>query len=482
LFFIRNQVSLLPVLILVGISLAIGILAKGRGHSWVLLIASILAIYWLQPSLPVRHLDFWLPTFALVLSGIGWVLTNPDENKNFRINLTAGLVIAGVILLIGLTRYLGDFCCLTPTRPPSIFQLILVIGIIFIVLFLLSRFASGRTAWINGFSILILVIFILMKAEPLTKFTSVGLRYLNGQSTELATGLDIRWLGFSYVAFRLLHTLRDRLSGRLPGLTLQDYVIYVIFYPAFPAGPIDRVQRFVLNLHQPFQLSLDETLLAGKRILFGIFLKFVLADGLAAIALNPNNANQANSTIWLWVMLYGYAFRIFFDFSGYTDIAIGMGSLLGIQLPENFDKPYRKPNITLFWNSWHMTLAAWFRSYYFNPVTRALRAQPRNIPLPLIILFGQLSTFILIGLWHGITWNFTIWGIWHGLGLFIHNRWSEFLRSKTSTGDGQAKFKPLIGAASIFLTFNFVSLGWVWFALSTPEQSWYVLQKLFGLI
>lgn len=181
-------------------------------------------------------------------------------------------------------------------------------------------------------------------------------------------------------------------------------------------------------------------------------------------------------------MLYGYSFRIFFDFSGYTDIAIGMGSLLGIQLPENFDKPYRKPNITLFWNSWHMTLAGWFRSYYFNPVTRALRSQPRNIPLPLIIFFGQLSTFILIGLWHGITWNFTIWGIWHGLGLFIHNRWTEFIRSKQSPGDSQSKFKPLIRVASIFLTFNFVSLGWVWFALSTPEQSWHVLQMLFGLI
>ena len=119
---------------------------------------------------------------------------------------------------------------------------------------------------------------------------------------------------------------------------------------------------------------MDSTLIGGKRIIIGIFSKFVLADGLALIALNNINSRQVNSTGWLWVMLYAYAFRIFFDFSGYTDIAIGMGQLLGIQLPENFEKPYLKQNLTLFWNSWHITLAQWFRAYFFNPLTRALRA------------------------------------------------------------------------------------------------------------
>jgi D-alanyl-lipoteichoic acid acyltransferase DltB (MBOAT superfamily) len=464
---------------LVGFSLAIGTLVRGRWRSWVLLVGSILAIYWLQPSIPIRHVDFWLPTITIIFTIVAWILTSPEEIKNYKNNLPTVAVVACVVLLVSLPRYFGDFCCLTPTRPPSLVQLFLLFGIAGVILFLLSRFTSGHAAWINGFSILILVVFILLKAEPLAKITSMGLRVLSGQSPALATGMDIRWLGFSYVAFRLLHTLRDRISGRLPSLSLKDYLIYIIFYPAYPAGPIDRVQRFIQNLHQPYQLTLDHAFIAGKRILIGIFLKFVLADGLAAVALNSINANQVNSTGWLWLMLYAYAFRLFFDFSGYTDIAIGMGNLLGIQLPENFERPYRKQNITLFWNSWHMTLAAWFRSYYFNPVTRALRAEPR-IPVWLIIFFGQLSTFFLIGLWHGITWNYAIWGIWHGLGLFVHNRWTEFIRKRPSTGDAQSKYKPVLGAINIFLTFNFVSLGWVWFALSTPEQSWRVFQKLFG--
>jgi alginate O-acetyltransferase complex protein AlgI len=129
-----------------------------------------------------------------------------------------------------------------------------------------------------------------------------------------------------------------------------------------------------------------------------------------------------------------------------------------------------------------MTLAQWFRAYFFNPLTRNLRADPRNIPLPLIIFIGQLSTFILIGLWHGISWNYAIWGAWHGIGLFIHNRWSDLIRSKASSLDCRPGLKRLVDVCSTVVTFNFVCLGWVWFALSTPAQSWNTFLKLFGLV
>ncbi len=473
--------SIFTLLILISVSLAIGYLAQGRWRSWALLVTSILAIYWLQPSTPIRHLDFWIPTASLILTIFAWILTRTKETTDLRGNLPTGLIISVVILLIGSTRYLGAVCCLTPTRPPELSQILIMIGLITIIAVLAARFTDNRVEWIYVLSIVILVIFIILKSESLAKLASMGLRSINGQSAELASGFDIRWLGFSYVAFRILHTLRDRLSGRLPGLTLQDFVIYIIFFPAITAGPIDRIQRFTQNLHQPSQLSMEKTLQGARRIFVGIFRKFVLADGLAIFALSSMNANQVSSTGWLWIMLYAYAFRIYFDFSGYTDIAIGIGNLLGIQLPENFETPYFKPNLTLFWNSWHITLAGWFRAYFFNPLTRALRSQPRNLPLPLIILIGQLSTFILIGLWHGITWNFAIWGAWHGLGLFIHNRWSDAFRSRISSLDSRPRLKRWAAAASTLLTFHYVSLGWVWFALSTPDQSWKTFLNLFGI-
>jgi alginate O-acetyltransferase complex protein AlgI len=449
-------------------------------RGWFLMLSSLLAIYWLQPATPIRHLDFWLPTACIFLTIFSWVFTNPYGIVGLRKNLLSLISIFVIIIIIGLLRFLQPFCCLTPTIPPSIHQIIIATSIIIAIILLSTLLVTRQTRWILGLSFLIIALFVVVKFEPLTTIASSSLRALNSQSTELASVLEIRWLGFSYVAFRLLHTLRDRLNGKLPDLTLMDYVIYVIFFPAYAAGPIDRVQRFTEDLHKQYMPSMETFLQGGKRIFIGIFKKFVLADGLALVAINSTNANQVNSTGWLWIMLYAFAFRIYFDFSGYTDIAIGMGQLLGIQLPENFEQPYRKPNLTLFWNSWHMTLAQWFRSYFFNPLTRSLRSNPRNLSLPLIIFIGQISTFTLIGLWHGITWNFAIWGAWHGLGLFFHNRWSDLIRSKYLLVAINHPYKRFISLGGTFLTFNYVSLGWVWFALVSPTQSWNILLKLFG--
>jgi alginate O-acetyltransferase complex protein AlgI len=474
-------VSIFPLLIIIFTSFLVGLLARGKWRSWFLLLTSILAIYWLQPATPIRHLDFWLPTVVIVITIFCWIVTNPYGTEGVQKNLSTLLAILGLCLLISLTRYLAPLYCITPTIPPSIDQIIISAAIVSTIIFISARFITRQAAWILGVTILIIFLFILIKFEPLTKLASISLRSLNAQSTELASALDIRWLGFSYVAFRLMHTLRDRLHGKLPDLTLMEFVIYVIFFPAYSAGPIDRVQRFTQDLHKQFLPSVDTYLQGGKRIFIGIFNKFVLADGLALFALNSTNANQANTSLWLWIMLYAFAFRIYFDFSGYTDIAIGMGQLLGIQLPENFEHPYRKPNLTLFWNSWHITLAQWFRSYFFNPLTRSLRSSPRNLSLPLIIFIGQISTFALIGLWHGITWNFAIWGAWHGLGLFFHNRWSEMIRSKDIMDNINPTLRQFLGFGSTFLTFNYVSLGWVWFALITPRASLNFMLKLFGL-
>jgi D-alanyl-lipoteichoic acid acyltransferase DltB (MBOAT superfamily) len=145
----------------------------------------------------------------------------------------------------------------------------------------------------------------------------------------------------------------------------------------------------------------------------------------------------------------------------------------GVVLPENFDRPYLKPNITAFWNSWHLTLAQWFRSYYFNPITRWLGGI--KIPVWLIILFGQLSTMALIGLWHGITLNFFAWGLWHGFGLFLHNQWTTFTKARPIAINPRIT-QPL----GIIATFVFVTIGWVWFALPQAADANRVFSVLFG--
>jgi alginate O-acetyltransferase complex protein AlgI len=191
------------------------------------------------------------------------------------------------------------------------------------------------------------------------------------------------------------------------------------------------------------------------------------------------NAFQIRSSAGLWISLYAFSFQLFLDFSGYTDIAIGIGQLMGIHLPENFDRPYLQPNLAAFWRRWHITLTDWFRSYLFNPLVRFMRGSQAGVPVWLIILLGQLVTMVSIGLWHGIQSNFVLWGLWHALGLYAHNRWQAILRLSGLKHHAWLN-QRIPRLAGSLLTFHFVTLGWVWFALDEPSQGLAVLGRLFG--
>jgi alginate O-acetyltransferase complex protein AlgI len=467
-------------LIFIAIAVILGLGLRERGRLPILLATSSLAVYVLQPSLPVRGLDFWLPTATLGLAVLGWILTAPPEQRSWHTNWLAVTILCGIVLGLGLTRFLPLSLPLTASRPPQTLQIVLFLVTLALAAFLFWRFSRPKKLILSVMFVFIILLFVVLKVPSLSEWLSRIMRSWNGQSVATASPLDIRWLGFSYIAFRLLHTLRDRQTGRLPPVNLAEYVVYILFFPALTAGPIDRIERFLGDLRRPLAITAADAGEAGKRLVLGLFKKFVIADSLALVALNANNAIQVRASGWAWVLLYAYAFQIFFDFSGYTDIAIGMGGLLGIKLPENFKAPYLKPNLTQFWNSWHMTLTQWFRSYFFYPVTRALRSGKRSLPIPLIILITQIATMVLIGLWHGVTWNFILWGLWHGVGLFIHNRWSEWMKARFALlSQGWQKS---LNVGGILLTFHYVALGWVLFALPSPAISSRFFQMLFSFI
>jgi len=467
--------------VFIGFALFIACIKSQNWRKWLLLSGSVLAIYWLQPSTPIRHLDFWLPTTTLAIIGLVYFTSRPSSpNHPLRSDLLTVVVIIGLVLVIALLRYLGPLCCITPTPSPHIWNVIIDLSLV-LILWILGMFVFAKQMWgLNLLILILLIFFVFQKNESLVVLSSVGLRSLSGQSVELAGAMDISWIGFSYIAFRLIHVLRDRITGRLPDVDLRELMTYIIFFPTFTAGPIDRIQRFVGDLQADFKLKSPHMILGGRRIVIGFFKKFALADSLALIALNAQNATQVASTGWTWIMLYAYSFRIYYDFSGYTDIALGVGQLVGFTLPENFHRSYLQTNLTTFWNNWHMTLTNWFRTYFFNPLTRALRSSKRKLPMWLIILLGQLSTMVLIGLWHGITWNFVIWGAWHGIGLFIHNRWSGFANPALKLEERSAGVQRFANGLSVLLTFNYVSLGWLWFVLPNPNLSIQVFQKLIG--
>lgn len=477
------------------IAFCIPLLFAGQWRAWALCAVSIVAIFWLQPPLPVRWLDFTLPAVTLALVITVWRLTQRSEQPSSEgqthgwqrqdyATLVLAILITGVLALARDVPFIQNWQI--TTRPPELRFVLIGIGL-FLGLLVLMRAEymkplQSRGQWIA--IVVIIVLLVILKTEPFAVAAATGWRTLSSQDVSLASLIDIRWLGFSYVAFRLIHMLRDAQLGTLPALSLRDTITYVLFFPAYTAGPIDRAERFLKDLQALPSLPRWDANRVERgllRIASGLFRKFVLADLLSVVALNPTHALQVESAPALWLMLYAYAFYLYFDFSGYTDIAIGIGILAGVTLPENFDRPYTKHNIALFWQSWHRTLSDWVRFYVYSPLSRALLKRKPKPPTDLVIAICNLATMLIIGLWHGVTAAFIIWGLWHATALFIHKMWSDRTRKWYMRLKADPQRLRLWTYAGIFITFHVVVLAWVWFALPDAGTALRILGRLFGV-
>jgi len=279
--------SLALILIFSATSIILGLVRHKRWGLWLLMGSSVVAIYWLQSATPIRHLDFWFPTASLALTILVWTATHTQTEDNTRrslasVTIIAAILVTTIIIAIGLTRYLGPICCLTPSRPPDILKI--AAAIVFVgtlSLMIVKLFPKSRQP-VSLLIILILLLFFVLKTDTGAKTTSIWLRSLTGQSTDLAAKSDLPWLGFSFLAFRLLHVLREFQTRKLPPYSLHEFVIYAIFFPAYTAGPIDRVQRFVGDLRKTYPFSASDARAGGKRLAVGAFKKFVLADSLGS--------------------------------------------------------------------------------------------------------------------------------------------------------------------------------------------------------
>ncbi|MFO7678803.1 MAG: MBOAT family O-acyltransferase [Chloroflexota bacterium] len=464
-------------------------LLSGRWRGWALLIGSALGVYWLQPNLTPRFASYALQTAVLLLTVFMWQLSRQRDDESQQATRSEDrrtlLVLLVLILGVALLRFLPADYRPIAYRPPSPLTAGLAVGLVSLIFLGIAKLAAKaeQRKVLTGGILFIVALFVVLKTPALVTAVSHLWRSFTAQDTSLAAPSDLAWLGFSYVAFRLIHTLRDRQTGILPVLSLREYVTYVIFAPAYIAGPIDRAERFVQDLRAlPQMRGLDAARFGegGYRIAIGLFKKFVIADTLAqGMSLTAVNAGQATSTLALWVLLYGYALRLYFDFAGYTDIAIGLGLLFGIRLPENFNRPYLRSNITAFWQNWHATLSSWARFYVFTPLSRTLLRRKPRPSTTLIVFVAQTATMLTIGLWHGVSWNYFVWGLWHGAALFAHKQWSDRTRPWYRSLEEKPGQKRAWSLAGWWLTFNFVCLGWVWFLLPL-ETAVTVFGRLFG--
>lgn len=275
-------------------------------------------------------------------------------------------------------------------------------------------------------------------------------------------------VGVSYLSFRAVHVVVDAYRRTLTELDPLTYLGYLTFFPAFLSGPIHRYPHFAAQLDAGRRGDLAaDVKAAAPRIVHGLFKKVVLVQLLAPYVItSPTRPLAEQSSLGILVGLYAYAAFTYLDFSGYSDLAVGAARLLGLELPENFDRPFLRRNLRELWSSWHMSLTSWLLDYVYWPVVRlARRAEWLRARPVLLSAVGMNVTFLACGAWHGEGWNFLLWGAWHGLGLSalaVYQRQKRRLRSPRLQRYFASRASRVVGAIA---TVHYFTLGIALFAL-----------------
>ena len=275
-------------------------------------------------------------------------------------------------------------------------------------------------------------------------------------------------LGISFYSFQILGLTIDAYRGQLEEVPhLGSYALFVSFFPQLIAGPILRGSEFLPQLLRGGQPTWDRTRRGLWLIAIGLGKKVVVADFLLAPFVDQVfNQYAPTSSAFHWVALYSFAFQIYFDFSGYTDMARGIALLLGFELPMNFLEPYLSRNPSEFWRRWHITLSRWLADYVYIPLGGNRRGSSRTyLNLALTMLLG--------GLWHGANWTFVIWGGLHGLLLIAH----RLIRREGTPVNLPLSWRD---APKVFVFFNLVSLLWVFFRAPDLDLAVRYLGRLLG--
>ena len=275
-------------------------------------------------------------------------------------------------------------------------------------------------------------------------------------------------VGISFYTFQTMSYSLDIHRGVLqPTRDLGDFALFVAFFPQLVAGPIVRARDFLSQLATNDRAPLD-TGRSMQLILGGLFKKVVLADVLAARLVDGVFADPGGATgLETLLAVYGYALQIYGDFSGYSDIAIGIALLLGFRFPDNFDQPYRAVTLQDFWRRWHISLSSWLRDYLYIGMGGSRRGRGRTYR-------NLLVTMFLGGLWHGAGWTFALWGLLHGGGLVL-GRWVRDRR-----GENAKTYGPVGRFLRTLATFHLVCAGWIFFRAVDLDRALEVFGALGG--
>lgn len=295
-------------------------------------------------------------------------------------------------------------------------------------------------------------------------------------------------LGISYYTFKKISYIIDIYRGQLePEIGITSFALYVTFFPQVTAGPIDRGGDLLPQFRRVHRFDYAQVTGGLKLMAWGMFKKLVVADRLALLA-GPvfDHPTQYQGPGLIMAVLF-FSIQIYADFSGYSDMAIGMARVMGFTLTDNFDRPYSAVGIRDFWKRWHISLTTWLRDYLFLPIAYSASRRVKSIrfgnmeisPESSAYGLGVLCTMLLCGLWHGAAWTYVIWGGLHGLFMllsFTTRRIRKRLRKKYVRG----KWKPVYRRVRTLLTFALVSYLWIFFRANSLADAGYIATHLFS--
>jgi len=268
-------------------------------------------------------------------------------------------------------------------------------------------------------------------------------------------------LAISFYTFQQIAYLVDSYRGETKEYDFLTYALFVTFFPQLIAGPIVHHSEMMPQFTKKENKIFNHFNIALGLFIFsmGLFKKVVIADTFAMWATKGFDVAPTLNMIEAWITSLSYTFQLYFDFSGYTDMAIGAALLFNIKLPNNFFSPYKATNIQDFWRRWHITLSRFLKDYIYIPLGGNRKGEIRTYT-------NLFTTFVLGGIWHGAGWTFVLWGILHGLALVLHRAWQKL------------GFK-MYSVFAWFITFNFINIAWVFFRATNFESAIKVLKGMF---
>ena len=278
-------------------------------------------------------------------------------------------------------------------------------------------------------------------------------------------------IGISFYIFQSISYIADVYNGKTNAEdSLLNVLFYIGFFPQIVSGPIVKSHKFIPQIHSKRIINRSNISEGLQRFLLGLFKKKVIADRLGVCVDAVYSAPAAYSSLSILLAVITYSLQIYFDFSGYSDMAIGIGKMLGFDLGENFNLPYLAKNPSDFWRRWHISLSSWFRDYVYIPLGGSRKGKVRTY----INLF---ITMLLSGLWHGASWAFVIWGALHAFASVIHKIFSDIMKGLPHKNGIGTKIGTII---SVAITYVSVALLWVPFRTNDIAEAGYIIKRMFS--